>query len=68
MSAVKAVYREFLDIEQSAQFLQEKGFHSCTAQTIKYLVYEKGLLPRPTVMGRKSYWRKRDLERLVDSL
>jgi predicted DNA-binding transcriptional regulator AlpA len=67
MTAVKT-YREFLDINQAAQYLQDKGFASCTAQTIKYLAYEADRLPRPTKMGRRAYWKRADLERFVEGL
>lgn len=67
MSAVKT-YREFLDINQAAQFLQEKGLASCSRETIKYLAYETDKLPRPTIVGRPAYWKLVDLERFVESL
>ncbi|BCO56982.1 hypothetical protein MINTM008_23730 [Mycobacterium intracellulare] len=67
MTAVKT-YREFLDINQAAQYLQDKGFTSCTVQTVRYLAYEKGLLPRPAVLGRRAYWRRSDLDKLIEKL
>lgn len=67
MTAVKT-YRPFLDIHQAAQYLQDLGLTSCTAQTIKYLGYETDRLPRPTVIGRKAYWKKADLDAFVESL
>jgi hypothetical protein len=67
MTAVKT-YRPFLDISQAAQYLQDMGFDSCTAQTIKYLAYEKGLLPRPKVVGRRAYWSRADLDKFVANL
>lgn len=67
MTAVK-MYREFLDVSQAAQYLQDKGFASCTTQTIKYFAYETDKLPRPTVVGRKAHWNKRDLDLLVEKL
>jgi len=64
MSAVKT-YRDFLDINQAAQFLQEKGLASCSPETIKYHAYETGLLPLPIVLARRSYWSKKDLDLFV---
>lgn len=67
MTAVKT-YREYLDIHQAAGYLQDKGFASCTAQTIKYLAYETDKLARPKLLGRRAYWSRADLDRLVDNL
>jgi hypothetical protein len=67
MTAVKT-YREFLDIYQTAEYLQDKGFASCTDQTIKYLAYETKKLPRPKIVGRRAYWRRSDLDAYVESL
>lgn len=67
MTAVK-IHRPFLDINQAAEYLQEFGLASCTAQTIKYLGYETDRLPRPTIIGRRAYWKKSDLDAFVDSL
>jgi hypothetical protein len=67
MTAVKA-YRDFLDINQAAQYLQDKGFSSCSAQTIKYLAYEKALLDRPKIVGRRAYWSRESLDRFVANL
>lgn len=67
MTAVKT-YRAFLDINQAAQYLRDVGLTSCTAQTIKYLGYETDRLPRPTVLGRRAYWKKSDLDAFVESL
>ena len=67
MTAVKT-YREFLDIDQAAQFLQEKGLASCSQETIKYLSYETEKVPRPTIVGRRAYWKLVDLERFVENL
>lgn len=67
MTAVKT-YREFLDINQAAQFFQDKGLSSCSAETIKYLAYEKGALPRPTIIGRRAFWKLADLVRFIEAL
>ena len=67
MSAVKT-YREFLDINQAAEYLQEKGFATCTRETIKYLAYETDKLPRPTIVGRRAYWRRESLDAFVENL
>lgn len=67
MTAVKT-YRDFLDINQAAQFFQDKGLSSCTAETIKYLAYEKATLPRPTIVGRRAFWRLADLQSFIEAL
>jgi hypothetical protein len=67
MTAVQT-YRDFLDINQAAQYLQDNGFASCSRETIKYLAYETDKLPRPTIVGRRAYWKLADLERFVESL
>jgi hypothetical protein len=67
MTAVNT-YREFLDINQAAQYLQDKGFASCTIQTIRYLAYEKGLLARPKIVGRRAYWSRAHLDQFVTNL
>lgn len=55
-------------MNQAAQYLQNLGLVSCTAQTIKYLAYETDRLPRPAILGRRAYWRRSDLDRFVESL
>lgn len=67
MTAVKA-NRPFLNINQAVEYLQSLGFESCTADTIRYLAYEKGALPRPKVVGRRAYWSRADLDRYVENL
>lgn len=67
MTAVKA-NRPFLNINQAAEYLQELGFESCTTDTIRYLAYEKGLLPRPKIVGRRAYWSRVDLDQFVANL
>lgn len=67
MTAVK-IYREFLDVLQAAEYLQARGFGSCTVQTIKYLAYETDKLTRPKLLGRRAYWSRADLDLLVDKL
>lgn len=67
VTAVKT-YREYLDMNQAAEYLQDKGFASCTAQTIKYLAYETDRLARPKLLGRRAYWSRADLDLLVDNL
>lgn len=67
MTAVKN-YRQFLDINEAAQYLQDKGFVSCTAETIKYLAYEKGQLDRPKIVGRRAYWSREALDKFVEEL
>lgn len=67
MTAVK-VYLDFLDVNQAAQYLRDKGFSSCTAETIKYLAYEKAQLERPKIVGRRAYWSRDALDRFVEEL
>ncbi|RIT57907.1 DNA-binding protein [Mycobacteroides abscessus] len=67
MTAVK-VYLDFLDVNQAAEYLRDKGFVSCTAETIKYLAYEKGQLERPKIVGRRAYWSCEALDRFVEEL
>ncbi|WP_123023577.1 MerR family transcriptional regulator [Mycolicibacterium stellerae] len=67
MTAVKAI-RPFLNIKQAAEYLQEMGFDSCTTDTIRYLAYEKGLLPRPKIVGGRAYWSRADLDQFVADL
>jgi len=67
MTAVKTS-RPFLNIKQAAEYLQDMGFDSCTVDTIRYLAYEKGLLPRPKVVGRRAYWKRADLDQFVANL
>jgi hypothetical protein len=61
-------YRDFLDINQAAQYLQDRGFASCSRETIKYLAYETDRLPRPTKVARRAYWKRVDLDAFVESL
>ena len=67
MTAVK-MYREFLDLNQAAQYLQDKGFESCSPETIKYHAYETALLPLPVVLARRAYWSKKDLDEFIQKL
>ncbi len=67
MTAVK-IYLDFLDVNQAAEYLRDKGFSSCTAETIKYLAYEKGQLDRPKIIGRRAYWSREALDRFVGQL
>jgi hypothetical protein len=67
VTAIKT-YREFLDINQAVEYLQDKGFASCSIHTIRHLAYEKRVLPRPTIIGRRAYWKRADLERFVADL
>ncbi|MFT9663239.1 DNA-binding protein [Mycobacteroides abscessus subsp. abscessus] len=67
MTAVKT-YRQFLDINEAAQYLRDKGFSSCTAETIKYLAYEKEQLDRPKIVGRRAYWSREALDKFVEAL
>ena len=62
--------KPYLDIDESVQYLREMGLVTVTADTIRTHAYRTGKLPRPIVVGkpRRSYWKRADLDALLEAL
>jgi hypothetical protein len=62
--------KQYLDINEAVQYLKDLGLVTVTPDTIRTHAYRTGKLPRPTVVGkpRRSYWKRIDLDRLLESL
>lgn len=60
----------YLDVDQAVQYLRDIGLVTVTADTIRTHAYRTGKLPRPVVIGkpRRSYWRREDLDKLLQAL
>jgi hypothetical protein len=62
--------KQYLDINESVQYLRDLGLVTITPDTIRTHAYRTGKLPRPTVVGkpRRSFWKRTDLDALVEKL
>lgn len=62
--------QQYLDINEAVQYLRDLGLVTVTADTIRTHAYRSGKLPRPIVVGkpRRSYWKREDLDKLVQAL
>lgn len=62
--------KRYLDVNESVQYLRDLGLVTVTADTIRTHAYRTGKLPRPIVVGkpRRSYWKREDLDALVEAL
>lgn len=69
-TAVTKPQKQYLDINESVQYLRDLGLVTVTPDTIRTHAYRTGKLPRPTVVGkpRRSYWKRSDLDALVEVL
>jgi hypothetical protein len=68
VSVAPAQPKEYLNIQEAAKYLQDKGFASATPESVKYYAYYTDKLPRPKVLARRSYWRRGDLDRFIENL
>lgn len=60
--------RPWLSRCEAAEYLHSLGFSSVTENTIHYHAYETGKLPRPKKVAGQSYWKRADLDKLVEAL
>lgn len=63
-----ASFAQYLDGREAARYLNTLGFTAATVETVKYHAYYTDKLPRPKILGRKAYWSREALDRLVESL
>jgi hypothetical protein len=69
-TAIEKPQKQYLDINEAVQYLRDLGLVTVTPDTIRTHAYRTGKLPRPKVVGRprRSYWKREDLDKLVESL
>lgn len=68
--SVEKPQKQYLDMDEAVQYLHDLGLATVTADTVRTHAYRTGKLPRPIVVGkpRRSYWKRTDLDKLVESL
>lgn len=68
--SVEKPQKQYLDMDEAVQYLHDLGLATVTPDTIRTHAYRTGKLPRPVVVGkpRRSYWKRTDLDKLVESL
>jgi len=62
--------KQYLDANEAVEYLHDLGLTTATVETIKTHAYRTGKLPRPIVVGRprRPYWKRTDLDKLVECL
>lgn len=68
MSVAPPQFKQYLSIEESVQYLQFLGFANADEKVLRYHVYETEKLPLPILIKRRSYWAKKDLDALIETL
>jgi len=70
VAAAEAPRKQYLDIGEAVQYIRDLGLATVTADTLRTHAYRTGKLPRPIAVGkpRRSYWKRSDLDALLEML